>query len=153
MSSTTTATGTEYIAGIRAKLIDIRNELMAEVALAMRDSLQAGKEIAQERIELSTTQTGRDRAAQGGRPGRIETGDYIDDFDHQIYQLDRDRMQGRFGWLEGGWSANAFDGTYIELQEEGFQNVPGVHALLEASEVAKAEFRDRLTRYVQREFS
>lgn len=153
MTVTIAGTGTDFVQGIRDRLIDVRNELMAEAANAMQDSMQAGKEIAQERIELSTTPTGERRAANGGHPGRIEDGDYHDDFDHQVYQLDRDRMQGRFGWLDGGWSANAFDGSYIELQEEGFQSVAGVHALLEASEVAKAEFKERLTTYVQREFS
>ncbi|MBG6106644.1 hypothetical protein [Frigoribacterium sp. CG_9.8] len=144
--------------GIRQKLESIRNELMAEMSGAMGEAMQSGQEIAQDRIEMSITRTGIEREAMGqGRPGRIDTGDYIDDFKHEAYQVNRDQLQGRFGWLDGGQEANAAGGkSYFELQENGFTAkgtaVAPVHALLDASEVAKAEFKKRLADYVKREY-
>ncbi|MGN6324489.1 hypothetical protein [Pseudolysinimonas sp.] len=151
-------TGSDLVAGIRERLIQIRNDLMAEVADAMSESMDAGKEVASERIELAVTPTGERRAARGlGVPGRVETGAMEDDFTNQTYQLDPDHMQGRFGWIDGADDANGADVSYIELQDDGFVSkgttVAGVHAMAEAAEVTKATFKQRLTKYVREELS
>lgn len=163
--STATATATtsavDLITSLQNRLIKIRNDLMAETAQAMSDAMQDGQDFARERIELSTTKTGDERAARGGGvPGRVDTGDYEDDYTHQAYQIDPNHQQGRFGWLDGGVEAHQAGGkSYIELQEDGFVSPGGtdnpggtevapVHALMDAAEVTKGVFKKRLTDYV-----
>jgi hypothetical protein len=143
-----------YFSGIRDELTRIRTNLMAEVSDSMGRAIEHGQEVARERIELSTTPTGDRRAAAGaGFPGRIETGAMEDGFQVEHYQVNPDRMQARVGWLDGGEKAHGEDKSYIQLQDEGFQGVAGVHALLDAMEVAKADFKKDITQYVRNEFS
>ncbi|WP_025157281.1 hypothetical protein [Leifsonia aquatica] len=146
MSTALAGVGTAFIAGVRQQLLGLRDEANAVAAAAMDESLTKGEDVAHQKIEMSTTPTGDRRARDnGGHPGRIVTGDFRDDFQHDSYQLDENRMQGRFGWIGD-------DGTpiYYEVQENGSQVVPvaGVHALLDASEVAKSEFKSQLKAWV-----
>lgn len=179
--TTTTTTGAaeairEYFTQVRQQLEQIRNDTMAEAADAMADALQKGEDAAHQRIETAETETGRERSgdvdkrdpgrtriadpkdlAGHGEPGRIDTGAYFDEFQHDYYQVNKDHMQGRFGWIGEDTAPQAHSAggkSYFELQEKGFttrggHEVEDVHALLNASEVAKAEFKKRLTDYVR----
>lgn len=144
-----------YFAGVRAKLEQIRAETMAAAAEAMGNALEHAQEVARERIELSTTTTGERRAAAGeGFPGRIETGEYEDEFKIEHYQVNPDRLQGRVGWLDGGEEAHRAGGkSYFELQDDGTKSIAAVHALLDSTEIAKADFKKDLTDYVRTELS
>lgn len=149
--------GTAFVDQLRARLLQMRNDLMEHAATALEDSLQAGEDAAHLKIEMSTTPTGERRAAEeGGHPGRIDTGDFYDEFQHDSYQIDPNHMQGRQGWIseDGASQAHSAGGkSYFELQDQGTVDVSAVHALLDASEVAKTEFKKRLTDYVRQEFS
>lgn len=148
----------EMVANLRAKIIKIRNNTMAAMGEAMGESLKAGEEVAQQRIESAVTKTGMTRAARhGGSPGRIDTGSFYDDFQHDSYQVDPNHMQGRLGWIgEDGnplGNASAEGKSYFEFQDLGTIDVPAVHALLDASEVAKEEFKKRFKEFRDKEFN
>lgn len=152
---TTTITGQDIIAQLRAKLQAVRDDLNAEMSAAMDESLQAGKEAADLKIEAAVTPTGLKRAASraGGQAGRVDTGFFEDEFTHESRQVDPNHMQGRLGWI----SSSAQAKLYVGLQEEGFDHksgvkVEGVHALVDAHQIAGDQFEARVRKYVEQEF-
>jgi hypothetical protein len=147
-------TGTQWAELAAAQLQNARTATMAGAKSAMQEAMAAGKEIAQQRIHDAVTMTGAARAAEGGgSAGRVDKGGYHNNFGFETSPLSPDRMTGRYGWLNGGPAAHADPQSYYELQESGFQNVESVHALLDATEITKGEFRKRLTEFVRKEFS
>lgn len=150
MTTTISKSATEYVAGVTQQLVQIRNDLMAAMGESMHEAAEEGVQIAQARIEGTTSKTGEARQAAGqGVPGRIVDGDFQDDFTSQTYQINPNHMQSRIGWIKD-------DGTpiYYDVQENGSDNVgvEGVHALFEASATAAERFQQALIDYHGRNF-
>lgn len=80
-----------------------------------------GEERMVEILESSVTRTGMERAARGGHPGRIETGDMLDDIGIGIYETEG-RREGEWGWIHGVED-------YYLYQEHGAGNIPAMTAL------------------------
>lgn len=152
-----TTSATDFVNSIRDQLLLIRAETMEAAGIAAEESMVAGTEVAQERIRAAVTPTGLARAAAGnGEPGRIEDSHFIEDFTHVTEAVDENHLSSHLGWIDGGVPSHSADPSYFVMQDNGFNaggvTVPGVHALLDAYAVTAAEFKNRLTTYVEREF-
>ena len=91
-------------------------------------------------IELSTTKTGEERAANGGHPGRIETGNMRDELRREL-----------FSSIEGGRGSHAWVGwlddpaRYFLAQEYGVDGLfVGMGAMHRAFNKAREHMFDRL---------
>lgn len=148
-----------FFSQVKAELEHIRQEVSEKAAQAMRESMEYGIENGKKQIEMAVTKTGLERELlYGGEPGRIETDKYHGSFGQKVDSTSGDEISGRFGWLEedrpAGIEAHRASGkTYFELQDTGFQSVPGVHAMLDSSILIKDEFKTALTKYVEEAFS
>lgn len=120
----------------------------------MDEALQAGAEAAHDAtfegylamlriIETAVTRTGQARAAAGGHPGRIETGNLFDDVNAETWvKPGKDSAGGTWGWLNG------FEDYYIfqELGDEEFNVLfKGMQALRGSYVEAREDFLRRLT--------
>lgn len=108
---------------------------------AVEDATLHGEDRMREIIELSTTPTGDARAARGGHPGRIDSGDMIDDIESNIDAVGQDRIVGSYGWINGLEPYYAFQ----ELGAEDFNvRFKGMRALAQSSVEARELLFKRL---------
>lgn len=80
------------------------------------DAVQIGRI----QIKLATTETGRKRAALGGDPGRIETGEFYGKLKWEAVSTGKGEYRIRIGWLDG-------EPEYARFQEFGFQHRSGMY--------------------------
>lgn len=91
---------------------------------AVEAFIDASLPIMIEAFEQATTPTGERRFEKGGNgPGRIDTGLMVGNLKGAI-ERSATSFVGRAGWLENGPQQ-----PYFLLQDQGFQNVVGAHAL------------------------
>lgn len=88
---------------------------------AIEEATLYGEERMIEILESSVTRTGLERAARGGHPGRIDTGQMLDDIGTGIYEVGG-RREGEWGWIHG------LEDYYL-YQEYGAGNLPAMSAL------------------------
>lgn len=115
---------------------------------AIEEALEVGQTAMREAI--STRGTGRTwQAPRGGRagsyPGRVDTGDMLDDVDGKMLPRTGNTVSGQLGWDD----ASPF---YYQLQEAGFthsitgDDIEGMMALHDAADVAKRSLIQGLER-------
>lgn len=115
------------------KLQDQIQEIVAESAdLALEEMIRI--------IELSTTKTGEERAANGGHPGRIETGNMRDELRRELFSS-LDGSKGSHAWV--GWLDDP--ARYFLAQEYGVDGLfVGMGAMHKAFNKAREHMFDRL---------
>lgn len=115
---------------------------------AVEEALEVGKDAMREAIE--TRGTGRTwQKPRGGRtgsyPGRVDTGDMLDDVDGKMLPRTANTVSGQLGWDDGS-------PFYYQLQEAGFTHsttgneIEGMMALHDAADVAKRHLIESLER-------
>lgn len=98
---------------------------------------------AQMRYFISTRGTGYvGRGARAIPEGRIDTGQMIDDVGIGNIRHNPSGVAVNFGWV-----GNVED--YYRLQEDGFKNVPPMHALLDASIMTRVYFYGKIKELVR----
>lgn len=115
------------------KLQDQIQEIVEESAdLALEEMIRI--------IELSTTKTGEERAANGGHPGRIETGNMRDELRRELFSS-LDGSKGSHAWV--GWLDDP--ARYFLAQENGVDGLfVGMGAMHKAFNKAREHMFDRL---------
>ena len=107
---------------IERRIEDIDNQAGHAIFVATNVGKDAMKRI----IETSITPTGEDRAARGGHPGRIDSGNMLDQVRHDIHvrgDFPEDRAHiGEWGWLDG-------HEKYFEIQEDGWGSIKAMNAI------------------------
>lgn len=112
-------------------LLDLATDIIADVTLFGEDRMR-------EVIETAITKTGLKRAeTSGGHPGRVDSGDMIDDISTDIDLIDKLRIEGTFGWI------NNLDPSYL-YQEYGTQDIEAMRALQQAYVEAREKMLERL---------
>jgi hypothetical protein len=135
---------------VRAAIEDLRDQYLQHVD-RMRDDLfdmmtelsDRGKARMIEILEAAVTQTGFERAMQGGHPGRVESGAMRDAIESDA-DIDGDEIVAEWGWLEMVKAyfllqehgsevfgvqfegMNALRGSYIEMREELLARLKGM---------------------------
>lgn len=99
--------------------------LQRELASAMTEAVQDGKNITVQHIETRGTE-------KSGKAGRVDTGKMRDSVDAEVTKATSTEIEGRFGWLEE-------QPFYAEFQERGFVHSSGatvepMYALSDAAE-------------------
>lgn len=119
-----------------AKIDDIRRTAQD----AVEDATIVGHDKMIQIIESSTTPTGEDRAGRGGHPGRIETGNMVDDVESNIDVLEHgDLIRGSFGWISDL-------AAYYGYQEDGTDHIRAMHSVRQSYIEAREHLLARLTR-------
>lgn len=82
-----------------------------------------GAEAHRQFIETTTSKTGQERAANGGHPGRVETGEMLMDVDHEV---EVHRKGDGTGTIVGRWGFIKHYQDYYGIQEtaEGMPFAP-----------------------------
>lgn len=108
---------------------------------ALEDAVLHGEDRMREVIETAVTATGIDRAASGGHPGRIDTGNMLDAVGSNITGSDRDTVIGEWGWVNG--VEDYF--LYQDLGDEAFGvKFEGMQALRQSYVEAREMYLDKL---------
>jgi hypothetical protein len=116
---------------LAAQLTDLAYEIIEDATLYGEDRMM-------EIIRTAITMTGMQRAAAyGGDPGRIETGDMIDDIQSNIDMVGKSRVEGSWGWELGLQ-------LYYLYQEYGTQDIEGMKALQQSYVEAREMMLERL---------
>lgn len=125
-----------YNADMQSKLVPIMEAGMLEGETVMRRVIvNAVTKTGQERAAGNNRNPARQGVgANGGQPGRVETGAMLDAVDSEVIAIDPSLVVGRIGWTAG-----ALD--YFAYQENGTGTVPAMHALLEAFITAREGIR------------
>lgn len=132
---------------IKAALKDLLDQydghisrLVGELHLLLQDLAERGDKRMVQILEAATTATGEARAARGGHPGRVETGQMRDAIGHNV-SVDRDTLYAEWGWLNEVHE-------YFLLQEHGDDvfgvKFEGMKALLGSYIEMREELRRRL---------
>lgn len=87
----------------------------------IEEAVLYGEERMIEILESSVTKTGLERAARGGHPGRIDTGNMLDDIGVDFRET-KGAREGEWGWIFG------LEDYYL-YQEYGAGNIPAMSAL------------------------
>lgn len=115
------------------------SSLLDQAEVALEDALDKGRSAMREAI--STRGTGKNwEKPWGGRtgsyPGRVDSGDMLDDVDGKLLPRTPSTVSGQLGWENGS-------PFYYQLQEAGFthtitgQDVEGMMALADAADIAR----------------
>lgn len=111
-------------------LLDIAQEIIEDVTLGGEDRMR-------EIIEAAVTSTGERRMQSGGHPGRIDSGNMIDDVSSDIDLIGKHEVEGTFGWI------NALEQYYL-YQEYGTNDIDAMRALQQAYVEARERLRELL---------
>lgn len=117
---------------LSVQLLNLSEEIIEDATLFGEDRM---KEI----IETAITATGQQRQASGGHPGRIETGNMIDDIQSNIDLIGNNRIEGSWGWelaLQ----------LYYMYQEYGTSDIEGMRALQQSYIEAREKMLEGLVR-------
>lgn len=117
-------------------------EAYRRIVDAVSDATELGEREMRRIVETSITRTGEERAARGGHPGRVDSGDMLDAIDKTVApNSDFSEVRGSFGWLtdlqpyylwqEMGddefnvhfQGMKALDGSFITAREELFKRL------------------------------
>lgn len=124
---------------LQAKLEDIENQAGYATFVATNVGHQRMLQI----IETSTTPTGDERAAHGGHPGRIDTGNMIDQVRHDIHTLGATAENrvfiGEWGWLDG-------HEKYFEIQEDGWNKIRAMDSINQSYIAAREALFEELSK-------
>ncbi|MBT2484862.1 MULTISPECIES: hypothetical protein [unclassified Microbacterium] len=117
---------------LEEQLLDFAHGIIEDATLFGEDRM---KEI----IETAITRTGAERAAtSGGHPGRIDSGNMIDDIQSNIDLFGGSRVEGSWGW-ELGLE------IYYLYQEYGTADIEGMMALQQSYVEAREMMLERLS--------
>jgi len=119
--------------------------LGALVTEAVHEAVTDGENAMRLRIESAVTPTGEARAAKGGHPGRIDSGDMIHDVSSDVTAdlgPNGGEIVGRFGWLD----VSEFDTSYYAAQEYGTEHIEAMGSLGAGASKASDTLRSRLGR-------
>ena len=116
------------------------NSLQKQIEEIVEESAELALEEMIRIIELSTTKTGEERAANGGHPGRIETGNMRDELRRELFSsIEGDR--GSHAWV--GWLDDP--AHYFLAQENGVDGLfVGMGAMHKAFNKAREHMFERL---------
>lgn len=142
MGVTSSTTGLE-------NLIFNSKSIMGEIEDALEESLNEGADEMRGMIESRGTGNQWSRPGPSGRtgsyPGRVDSGNMLNDVESQISDRGDNYVEG---WL--GWKDNS--PLYYRLQENGFnhrlagRDIPGMMALRDAAEETEKILEDKLRR-------
>lgn len=127
------------ISGLDALSRIASGSILDRAEKALEEALEKGEDAMREAI--STRGTGKTwQKPWGGRsgsiPGRVDSGDMLDDVDSKILERTNDTVSGQLGWDDNS-------PLYYQLQEGGFnhwitgEQVEGMMALRDAADIAK----------------
>lgn len=122
---------------LERKIEDIDNQ----AGYAIFEATNVGHQRMREIIEMSTTPTGDERASRGGHPGRIDSGNMIDEVKHDIHAIGAtagSRVHvGEWGWLDG-------HEKYFEIQEDGWRNIAAMDSIQQSYIAAREKLIEEL---------